>query len=195
MTKWDPDARPVSDAEPGVRADGTTVTPIEAVLDRGATKKLHAQAEMSAQIIEERAKRASSPVHMEGLKPLPGGLPRLPNGVIPGGPDSLGMVPSMRRSIPAPFSRESISVDHHGKTWAYMAADQVQSDDIVVDFGKIAEALSRTQYNVIAGITAATGVEVLLVNIAGETRPFDPSEQIRVFRKHGDEDATPVVED
>jgi hypothetical protein len=186
MTKWDPNARPVADAEPGVRDDGTVVTPIEAVLDRGATRKLHAQAELSAQILEERAKRAAAPVHMEGLKPLPPGMPRLPNGVIPGGPDALSMTPSMRRAIPAPFSRESISIGKHGKTWAYLSADQVQPGDMVVDFGKVDESFENTVYQQITGRRVAVSVQRSLINVFGETRTFEPSDQLMVFRVHED---------
>jgi hypothetical protein len=185
MTKWDPSARPVADAESGVNSAGTEITPIEAVLDRSATRKLHAQADLSAQIIEERQKRASEPIHMEGLKPLPLGMPRLPNGVIPGGSDATSLVPSMRRAIPPPFSRESISIDHHGKSWQYMQAGAVRADDIVVDFGKIAGWYEHTLYETIAGVKAAVDVEMCLVNIAGEMRPFGLAEEIRVFRKHG----------
>jgi hypothetical protein len=185
MTKWDSSARPDPDAESGVRDDGTTITPIEAVIDGKSSKKLHAAAEMSAQISEERQKRASAPVHMEGLKPLPAGMARMPNGVIPGGSDATTLVPSMRRSVPAPFKRESVNVGRHGKTWQYLPADQVAPGDIVVDFGRVVQRASRIRYGEIAGRKVAVGDEILLVNPLEEVRPFDPADQIRVFRVHG----------
>ncbi len=185
MTRFDPDARPDPDAESGVNSEGTTITPMEAVISGQSSKKLHAQAELSAQIMEERQKRAAEPVHMEGLKPLPPGLPRLPNGVIPGGSDALTMVPSMRRSIPAPYRRESINIGRHGKTWAYAQAGSVQPGDLVVDFGKIAAASEELIYDeVVPGIKAPVRAEIRLVNIAGEVRIFGQAEQIRIFRKH-----------
>jgi hypothetical protein len=185
VTKWDSNARPDPDAESGVReSDGTTITPIEAVISGKSSKKLHAAAELTEQITEERAKRQSEPVHLEGLKPLPPGMPRLPNGVIPGGSDATTLVPSMRRTIPAPYKRDRIAIDHHGKTWAYMAAEKVQPDDIVVDFGKIEWAALSTIYDEVAGVRAAVDVEVCMCNIAGQTKTFDPAEQIRVFRVH-----------
>jgi hypothetical protein len=165
-------------------SDGTTITPIEAVISDKSSKKLHAAAELSEQISEERAKRQSEPVHMDGLKPLPSGLPHLPNGVIPGGDLATTLVPSMRRTIPDPYQRDRIAIDHHGKTWAYMAADQVEPDDIVVDFGKVEWAAASTIYDEVAGVRAAVDVEVCMCNIAGQTKTFAPTEQIRVFRVH-----------
>jgi hypothetical protein len=186
LNKWDSSARPDPNAESGVRDDGTVITPIEAVIDRDSSRKLHAQAELSAQIIDERAKRAAAPVHMEGLKPLPRGMPRMPNGVIPGGSGALDLVPSMRRSVPAPFSRESINVDHHGKTWAYIPADLVVKGDLVVDFGKVAESSENMIYDQIAGRRVAVGRNLIMKNVFGESRTFKPSEQIMVFRVHED---------
>jgi len=184
VTRFDPDARPDKDAESGVNSAGTTITPMEAVIDAKSSKKLHAAAELTEQIVEERAKRKSEPIHMEGLRPLPSGLPRLPNGMIPGGSDATSLVPSMRRTIPAPFVRPSVSGGRHGKTWAYLPADQVVPEDIVVDFGRVEFTSENTLYETIAGVRAAVGVEVRLVNVLDEVRKFDPSEQLRVFRKH-----------
>jgi hypothetical protein len=184
VTKWDENARPDPNAESAMRDDGTMITPIEAVVSEKSSKKLHAAAELSQQIADEREKRQSEPVHMDGLKPLPPGMPRLPNGVIPGGSAATTLVPSMRKTIPAPYQRDRIAIDHHGKTWAYMAADQVVKDDIVVDFGKVDDVWERTIYASIGGYEAAVGVQVCLLNISGETRTFAPAEQIRVFRVH-----------
>lgn len=190
MTRFDPEARPDPDARSDVNALGQEITPIEAVIDAKSTKKLHAQAELTEQIIAERQARAKEPVHMEGLKPLPADMPRLPNGVIPGGPGALGMVPSMRRSIPAPFQRQRIAIDHHGKTWGYATAATVEAGDIVVDFGRVGQVHQQIVYEEIAGIKAATGEQVILVNaIDGKTIVVDPSEQLRVFRVHDQEES------
>ncbi len=184
MTKWDSSARPDPDAESAYRDDGTLVTPIEAVISEQSSSKLHAAAELSEEIAEERSKRASEPIHMEGLRPLPPGMPRLPNGVIPGGDSATTLVPSMRKTIPAPFKRERISVDHHGKTWAYMQAAEVLPGDIVVDFGMVAARSEVTCYEVVAGVKAAVGVEIHLWNILDERKVADPPDQLRVFRRH-----------
>jgi hypothetical protein len=188
MTKWDSSARPDPDAESAVRDDGTMITPIEAVISGKSSKKLHVAAELSEQIADERQKRQSEPVHMEGLKPLPPGMPRLPSGVIPGGSDATTLVPSMRRTIPAPYHRERISVDHHGKTWEYMAADQVVKDDIVVDFGKIAHVTPYVAHDTDPTSRGrrriASHEGIVLVNIVGERKDVRSQEQLRVFRVH-----------
>lgn len=184
MTKWDENARPDPNAESGTRDDGTVITPMESVISRDASKKLHAAAELSEQISAERRKRQSEPVHMDGLKPLPPGMPHLPNGVIPGGDAATTLVPSMRRTIPAPYQRPSISGGHHGKTWAYMAADDVRPGDIVVDFGKVDAKAHVLCYEEVAGVKAAVGTEVHMWNIIDEQRVFAPTDQIRVFRVH-----------
>lgn len=184
MTRFDPDARPVKDAESGVNDQGTTITPIEAVIDARSTRRLHDDASLTEQILEERKKRAE-PVHMAGLKPLPAGLRAVPGtGVIPGGEGALDLVPSVRRSIPPPFQRHRIAIDHHGKTWGYLRAEEVQRDDIVVDFGKVYALHAAISYEEVAGVEAATGVVIVLENVAGETRRFAPEDQLRVFRVH-----------
>jgi hypothetical protein len=186
VTKWDSNARPDPNAESAMRDDGTMITPLEAVISDKSSRKLHAAAELSEQIADERQKRATEPVHMEGLKPLPPGLPRLPNGVIPGGSDATTLVPSMRKTIPAPYQRDRISAGRHGKTWAYMSAEEVVPGDLVVDFGLVDARSEVTSYAMVAGREVAVGVEIYLWNIADAEKVFDPAEQIRVFRKHED---------
>lgn len=188
MTRFDPDGRPDDDARSGIAENehGTTITPIEAMIDRDSTRKLHAQAELSAQILEERTKQAKAPVHMAGLKPLPDELRKAAPaaGVIPGGPDALGMTPRMARTIPAPYQRPRIAVDHHGKTWGYAAADTVEPGDIVVDFGKVERSTPYVQHELIAGVRAATVEGIILTNIAGSQLDVKSDEQLRVFRVH-----------
>jgi hypothetical protein len=204
VTRYDSDARPADDARGGAGQNelGETVVPMEAVISEKDSRKLHAQAELTEQVIEERQKRAREPVRMEGLKPLPdamrAGVPG--HGVIPGGPGALDAAPGMRRTIPAPYQRPRISIDHHGKTWGYARADTVSPGDIVVDFGKIEEAYERVVHKnldelvdgdikydwatppYITGDQVAVGTDWVMVNIAGEVKVTDPDEQLRVFR-------------
>lgn len=190
MNRWDPDARPNKDAEAAVNEHGENIVPIEAVISDKNSKSLHKQAELTEQILAERRSRAKEPVHMEGLKPIPDALrSTLPGaGVIPGGPEAMGLAPSMRRAIPAPYQRDRISIDHHGKTWGYMKASDVQPGDIVVDFGKIHMATGfvehDTDFSSRGRPIVATREGIKLTNIAGDFRDFDSQEQLRVFRVH-----------
>jgi hypothetical protein len=184
---WDSSARPDPDAESGVNSQGEVITPIESAMTAKDVKNIHRQADLSAEIIEERRKRAAEPVHMEGLQPLPSGARMgLPGaGQIPGGPDALDLAPSMRRSVPAPFSRERISVDHHGKSWGYVRAELVEQDDIVVDFGKVRDKAFVLSREDMAGYEdVATEATVLLTNITGHARKFGMADQLQVFKVH-----------
>jgi hypothetical protein len=186
---WDDNARPDPDAERGENASGEIV-PIESVVSAKDSRNLHRQAELSEQIIEERQKRATEPVHMEGLKPLPPEIQKtLPGpGQIPGGPDALGLAPSMRRSIPEPFQRDRIAIDHHGKTWAYGKAETVKLGDIVVDFGLVTgKAFALAREDVGGSADVATDVSVLLTNVAGHTDKFGMFDDLRIFRVHEEE--------
>lgn len=198
---FDPDGQPDADARSGIGVNATgEIVPLEAGISARDTRNMHREAELAEQISEERAKR-SEPIHMEGLRPMPQELRQgLPGpGMIPGGPGALDLAPSMRRTIPPPYKRDRIAIDHHGKTWGYARASTVEPGDIVVDFGKIVQVASVVKYKDVGDIgrglllnqryeftgdKVAVGTEVLLVNIAEETRPFDPDEQLRVFRVH-----------
>lgn len=210
MTRYDKDARPDDDARSGIseNALGEMITPLEAVIDAGSTRKLHREAERTQEIIAERRKRAAEPVQMAGLKPLPDALkkPGTSAGMIPGGPEALGMVPRMARTIPAPYQRPRIAIDHHGKTWAYAPAETVEPGDIVVDFGKVEMVDQQVVHGLVGdyvpkldwdvapyllqGATpddpalVAVGVVVVVRNVAGVVREFEPGQQIRVFRVH-----------
>lgn len=192
MTKYDPDAKPDDDARSGIaqNAHGDTIVPMEAAISARDSTKLHRQAEFSEQIIEERSKRAGEPLRMEGLKPLPPEMmsQRTPRGVIPGGAGALDMVPSMRKTIPAPFKRPRIDIDHHGKTWGYLRARDVAAGDIVVDFGKIERVTPyvhhEPDFTSRGRPTVATREGIILTNIAGDGMDVDSHEQLRVFRVH-----------
>lgn len=184
IARFRPGDKADPDAHPDVNSKGDTITPVEAVLDRAATKKLHAKAEEAQQYLDERAKRQAEPVRMEGLKPLPATMPRPSPGQIPSGPDALGLVPSVRRSIPAPYKRDRISAGRHGKTWGYLAADQVRVGDIVVDFGRVDSRGFKEYRDKVAGHDVLVRQTVLVMNPLGELREFDLDEQLRVFRVH-----------
>lgn len=177
MTRLDRRRKPaVSEKAVGRNAEGQTITPLEAVLDRKSVDKLHEKAE--AEI------RAPGPVHLDGLKPVirrggpgPGMLPA-------GDGTSIPMVPRMTRTIPAPHSRPRIAVDHHGKTWAYLQAGSIRKGDIVVDFGKIEHAVPGGTWEQVAGHNVLVREHIALVNIAGDRMTPDPAEQLRVFRVH-----------
>jgi hypothetical protein len=66
-----------------------------------------------------------------------------------------------------------------------MQAGAVRPGDLVVDFGKVAESRSSIVYEEVAFVgQVAVREEIVMSNIAGGVRVFDPAEQIRVFRKH-----------
>jgi hypothetical protein len=184
---WDSSARPDPDATAAENSQGEMITPIESVMTGKDVKNIHRQAELSAEIIEERRKRAAEPIHMDGLKPLPPGARMgLPgHGQIPGGPDALGLAPSMRRSVPEPFQRQRISIDHHGKTWGYVRAELVEPGDLVVDFGKVHDKTFVLTREDLAGYEdVATEATVLLTNVTGSARKFGMADQLQVFKVH-----------
>jgi hypothetical protein len=177
VTRYDSGGTPaVSEKAVGANADGQVITPLEAVFDRKSVDRLHEKAE--AEI------RAPEPVHLDGLKPVvrrggpgPGMLPA-------GDGTSIPMVPRMTRTIPAPHQRPRIAIDHHGKTWAYMQAGEVEPGDIVVDYGKIEKAWTWLEREYVMGQPVPVREWVVLENIAGVCRNVDPAEQLRVFRVH-----------
>lgn len=197
MTKFDPDAKKDPDAHPDVNDAGDTITPVEAVISHKDTRKLHAQAEegerelrkhldYEQERLESQARKRSEPIRMDALKPLPPaqiGI-QVPRGTIPSGPDALSRTPSMRRTKPAPFQRQRIAIDHHGKTWGYLRADQVQVGDMVVDVGRVESLGIKAIREKVAGHDVLTGERVLMMNPLGEMREFGRDEQLRVFRVH-----------
>jgi hypothetical protein len=163
----------------GRNSEGRTITPIEAVLAKQDVDKLHEKAEA----------KTPEPVRLDGLTavrargaagPRGGPLP----GVLPGGDgSSIPLMPRITRTIPAPYARPRIEGGHHGKTWAYAPAESVEPGDIVVDFGKVAEAWPRLVMDEIAGIgQVPVSAEVVLVNIIGDQMAVPEEEQLRVFR-------------
>lgn len=205
MNKFDENARASDDALSGTGENASgQIIPLESVISEKDSRNMHREAELSEQIIAERTARANAPVHLEGLKPLPQELRNsaVGPGIIPGGPDALGMAPRMAHTIPPPYKRDRIAIDHHGKSWAYARAETVQPDDIVVDFGKVVKVYERVIHQdiseigdgdlkiapgLITGDRVAVGTEWVLVNVAGDSAIFDdPAEQVRVFRVHED---------
>lgn len=178
MTRYDSKGTPaVSGKAVGRNSEGQTITPLEAVFDRQSVDQLHEKAE--AEI------KAPEPVHLDGLSAVRrrGGMGP---GMLPAGDGtSIPMVPRMTRTIPAPHQRQRIAAGRHGKTWAYLPAEEVRKDDIVVDFGKVDEAWPRLVVAEIAGVgRVPVRAEVVLVNIVGNAMVVPESEQLRVFRVH-----------
>lgn len=185
--KFDPEGKVDDDARSGIAENeqGEVITPLEAAIAAKDTKNMHREAERAQEILDERRKRAKEPVHMDGLKPLPpgvnpgGGPTQLQLGV----PMEAGTQPSMRRSIPPPFKRKRIEIEHHGKSWAYLRAEQVRPGDQVVDVGLVNEVGTRVLHEEVNGVWAATGAVIQLWNNDAVTE-VDPDEQVRVFRVH-----------
>lgn len=194
MTRYDQDAKPDDDARSGVGDNKTgEITPLEAAISAKDTRKMHRQAEFAEQVLEERRKRSAEVISHEGLLPVPKGFTPIPGaaqigipgpGVLPSGPDALATAPSMRRTKPAPFQRDRISIDHHGKTWGYARADSIKPDDLVVEFGKVTDVESRTIYDEVAGVRAAVDLVLVLTNVTGDIKVVDPDQQLRTFRVH-----------
>lgn len=97
--------------------------------------------------------------------------------------ESLPRVPATRRVLPAPFRRERVSLDRHGRQWTTCRADQVKAGDVVPDVGRIESAETVTRYQVVAGVPdVAVGMKILLTGVAGNRVAFEPGEDVRAFR-------------
>jgi hypothetical protein len=97
--------------------------------------------------------------------------------------EHLPRVPSTRRVLPAPFRRERISLDRHGRAWTQCRADEVAAGDVVPDVGKIAETEQVLRYETVAGVPdVAVGMKVILTGVAGNRAAFDPGHPLRAFR-------------
>jgi hypothetical protein len=144
--------------------------PVEAFMSEGAIEQ-----------VSQQTAAAAAPVHAEDLRAIsPAEAARRStfNGeTLPGHP-----VP--RRVIPAPFQRERISLDRHGRTWTTCRVEKVKQGDMVVDIGRIAcDAEEVTRYEQVAGIPdVAVGVKVILTGISGNRVAFEPGTRVRAFR-------------
>lgn len=154
------------------------------------------EAFMSPAALEQAEKAASTaPVHAEDLRPISkaeaGRRTTFDGETLPG-------VPATRRVIPAPFRRPRIAIDHHGKTWQTVRADQVREGDIVPGLGRVAEAGEMVLYaprrdflepaereyltedELVEPVAHGTAIRVL--GAGANVLMLRPHDQVRVFR-------------
>lgn len=141
---------------------------------------------------EKNTRAATGPVHAEDLTPV-SHAEAAARSTFDG--RSLPRV-SRRRVIPAPYRRDRIAVDHHGKTWQPVRADQVRPGDIVPDIGLVADAREDVIYTTLADVApaaavldpsrarerVASGTRVTVTGAGGVVKTFRPGEAVRVFR-------------
>ena len=97
--------------------------------------------------------------------------------------EHLPRVPATRRVIPAPFRRDRVSLDRHGRAWQSCRADSVAAGDVVPEVGRVAAVDFDIRYETVSGVPdVATGMKVILVGIDGARTALDPAQQVRAFR-------------
>jgi hypothetical protein len=97
--------------------------------------------------------------------------------------EHLPSVPVQRRVLPAPFRRESFTLDRHGRAWTSCRADAVVPGDVVPDVGRVAVAETVTRYETVAGVSGvAVGMKTILTGVTGNRVAFDPGQLVRAFR-------------
>lgn len=97
--------------------------------------------------------------------------------------EHLPALPATRRVLPAPFRRQRIAVEHHGRAWTGCRADQLAPGDIVPGIGRLISAVRATRYAEVAGVPGvATGVSIYIRGAGGVEQVLDPAEQVRAFR-------------
>jgi len=160
---------------------------LERDLDKAAAGKIPAppiEAFMSDAALEQadRATRAASgPVHAEDLRPI-SAAEAAARATFDG--EHLPAVPATRKVIPAPFRRDRISVNHHGKTWQSVPADEVTYGDMTELVGKVTGVTSVLRRETVAGRPdVATGTDIILTGAGGVTAVVDVAAPVRVFRR------------
>ena len=144
--------------------------------------ELPVEAFMSEQALNEVAQRtaANATVRQEDLVPITK-AEAARRTTFDG--EHLPRVPATRRVLPAPFRRERVSLDRHGRAWQSCRADAVQAGDVVPEVGRVAGIDTDIRYETVAGIPdVATGMKVILVGIDGSRTAFNPAQQVRAFR-------------
>jgi hypothetical protein len=88
--------------------------------------------------------------------------------------------------LPAPFRRQQISIEHHGRSWVSCRADQVAVGDTVPDIGRVTENRSVLRYAKVAGVPdVAVGMKNILIGAGGVEQAFEPGDIVRAFRLAG----------
>jgi hypothetical protein len=135
---------------------------------------------------ERDTRAASEPVHAEDLRPI-SRAEAARRTTFDG--EHLPGLPATRRVIPPPFRRDRIDVDHHGKTWRSIPADEVSSGDMTELVGKVTGIVSVLRRETIAGRAGvAVGTDIILTGAGGVTATVDVAAPVRVFRRLGKHD-------
>lgn len=90
--------------------------------------------------------------------------------------------PSVRKKLPAPFTRSAIDLDggrRVKRSWKDTSVLKVKKDDIVADFGKVLAAHEFIQHP--DGHQAPTIWRVRLHNVMGEYRDFPGEQRVYAF--------------
>ncbi len=102
---------------------------------------------------------------------------------VPGGPGG-----SIRRKIPAPFARPSISIGDSGprREWRRVAADELKIGDIVPSVGRLVQVHeevyvpSASEYT-LEGIAELTSWTVTVIGVEGTVRVYQGHEVVFAF--------------
>lgn len=130
---------------------------------------------------EDATRAASQPVHAEDLRPI-SRAEAASRTTFAG--EHLPGLPATRRVIPPPFRRDRIAVDHHGKTWQSIPADEVTSGDMTELVGKVTGVQSVLRRETVAGHEdVAVGTDIILTGAGGVTAVVDAAARVRVFRR------------
>lgn len=160
---------------------------LERDLDKAAQGKIPAppieafMSDAALQEAQDATDAASAPVHAEDLTPISpveAAARRTQHG------ESLPSMPTMRKVIPAPFRRPSVTGGSHGKRWQLVRAGQVARGDIIPDLGLVTGTEERVIRESVAGVgEVPVRTEIAVTGAGGLTRQFRLDAQVRVFRK------------
>jgi hypothetical protein len=129
---------------------------------------------------EQATAAAAAPVHAEQLVPI-SAAEAARRTTFDG--ETLPRLPRPARVIPAPFRRDRISIDRHGRAWATVPARLVAAGDVVPGIGRVTENRAVTRYETVAGVPGvATGMKNILFGAGGIEQAFEPGEHVRAFR-------------
>jgi hypothetical protein len=159
---------------------------------KGKSVPLERFSEAAADMRSANAAARRTPVHAESMVPISRSAAQ---GLIAGsaGPaveSELGisgrgmpMFPQTRRVIPAPFRRERINAERHGRTWHTCKAETLKPGDTVKGVGLLDEVWKEIRYETIAGVSkVAVGTDLIMRNAGGDLHRCDVSDIVEVHR-------------